>query len=62
MCVSECDLRARFHLSSPPPPPSSLQELEDTLLLDEVKDGTTPSLLVNLYCGLLNGIVDKEVT
>ena len=44
------------------PPSSSLQELEDTLLLDEVKDGTTPSLLVNLYCGLLNGIVDKEVT
>jgi hypothetical protein len=39
-----------------------IEELEDTLLLDEVKDKSTPSLLVNLYCSLLNGIVDKEVT
>lgn len=44
------------------PPILFEQELEDTLLLDEVKDDPTPSLLVQVYCALLNGIVDKEVT
>ena len=39
-----------------------MQELEDTLLLDTPKDDPTPSLLVKLYCTLLNGIVDKNVT
>lgn len=58
-CVSHfCHIFAKpFKL-----PDFEIEELEDTLLLDEPKEDPTPSLLVKLYCALLNGIVDKDVS
>ena len=64
--LPQFDIEVRITNSVLAPPlnhtPLSLQELEDTLFLDEPAEDPTPSLLVQLYCNLLNGIVDKDIT